>query len=1561
MSKFRKSYEISLWDLVPSEEGYNERKGRVIGSDTMTGQSRAINPELTVNINGSCTFKFSMATKYFEFGDYVDNPNVKDLVNEKIIKLKYDDEWYDLILKDIEETSKNINTYSCEALHINQLSRTGYELEFDNELENNMGTAAELSNKILVNTDWIVDEENSDFLQQKKEDYLYEAKLGEDISVIKILKDKRTTDFTPVTIAAGSIVYLFYSDVNTKNETIQLIYRDTTKGDYKTDENRIVINADNYIIQDVVYNGDAPAFVSNILEVSYNLKGEKIVQSQRTKYDSALKRMVGIYNKDEEEYYGYTNTVYDTPDLVKNFLVNTKDFSNTYGWSGAVFATSGGSIINTTHTTGIISADYNLGEVTDWIDLEPMLTLGEDYTLSISPTHPLIVYNSGIISNKTAIGGFAAGEKYYFRYRADKKLDPFIAQYEIGDKGEYKPLNYTIGEGHNTDPIFEFDTHYSDGNYNFCEATCLKSVSEKELQDGNYGFFLNISVTDTQIFDIQFFKKVLDENGVVITPDSTNQMLSPAYKTEYLYYKPNQEINSAEELVYEYRGYENNIQYIPNIDYSGEMIRSISGSKSNCFNLLQSICEMFECWIDFNIEHDYSGKALNKSIRFKKYIGEENYAGFKRGINLKNEQRTLDSGHIVTKLYVENNANEFAKNGFCTIARAKENPLKGNVIFNFDHYINTGILDYEEVQKDLNKLYLDGGDLKEIIQFNSDKLTEINAAILQYESLKTTYDSLVQEGKQEFESACEMVQNYKSISYETAKTKVKDISDLTLQKYTVEAINLENKLSENIELLNDYTAKLEEYQAAADELIAENEEAMGQYQILEDEFIDKYRTFIQEGTWIDENYMDDDLYYLDALSVAYTSSKPEVSYNLNVMDISCQEDYENYEVKIGDKTYIEDPEFFGWNVVNGLKTPRKEEVVVSQIVYELDDPSNNQVTIQNYRSQFENFFQRVGASVKTVEYRSGAYERSAKAVTSTGEISYNSLQKTFQNNAIELSNAKEQSVVWGDKGITVTAQDNINNILRIINTGLFLSQDGGNTWTAGVTAGGINTNLLTTGILHAEKVQIMSGDKPTFMWNAHGINAYEWGSNTSGEAEKVNYNKFVRYDQYGLYGYYEKTEAGVDYNLTQPFSPNSASEVLSNENVLFALSWAGLKLRTLNGGFNVDENGVTIKNLKGDTVFSADYNGDLSITGIVTAKKGEIGGWTIHSGKLTAGTEASGVAMIQAPSGNIGNVLAIGHAEYNADGSVNNYNTCAFRVTKAGILYATGAEITGTITAEEGSIGGWTIGGTTLKSKNGEITLRSSSTNDIFNAIYMNNGAFYVRNNGYMHASDGDIGGWKLTSQGFSGNPIYVGETSNTFALDVNGNFVGKHMILYRGDESSPGHIEMGCTIDKQGLLGLPSIYFYEYNANNMRAYEGYITLSNGCMILNAENGVLTEQLSATSLATEDFSQTSDIRLKNTIEPLSNKYLSLLDKIDAKSFYLNKASRDVQRLGFIAQDVVAAAQEVGLNVDDLAAVLKDKSENEYYSLDYIQFIPILWQVVKELKSKIEELENLTKS
>jgi len=81
------------------------------------------------------------------------------------------------------------------------------------------------------------------------------------------------------------------------------------------------------------------------------------------------------------------------------------------------------------------------------------------------------------------------------------------------------------------------------------------------------------------------------------------------------------------------------------------------------------------------------GYRQKKWVTFHEYIGKDNYAGFRYGVNLKSIQRTLDSNGVVSKLIVKNNANQFAESGFCSIARAQENPIGENFIYDFSYYI----------------------------------------------------------------------------------------------------------------------------------------------------------------------------------------------------------------------------------------------------------------------------------------------------------------------------------------------------------------------------------------------------------------------------------------------------------------------------------------------------------------------------------------------------------------------------------------------------------------------------------------------------------------------------------------------------------------------------------------------------------------------------------------------------------------------------------------------------------------------------------------------------------
>jgi hypothetical protein len=73
------------------------------------------------------------------------------------------------------------------------------------------------------------------------------------------------------------------------------------------------------------------------------------------------------------------------------------------------------------------------------------------------------------------------------------------------------------------------------------------------------------------------------------------------------------------------------------------------------------------------------------------------------------------------------------------------------------------------------------------------------------------------------------------------------------------------------------------------------------------------------------------------------------------------------------------------------------------------------------------------------------------------------------------------------------------------------------TWSTGITGRGINATYLNAGIIDVEKIRIMKGSFPSFRWDSDGISAYQF-KQESGLPTNFNYGKFVRLDQYGLYG-----------------------------------------------------------------------------------------------------------------------------------------------------------------------------------------------------------------------------------------------------------------------------------------------------------------------------------------------------------------------------------------------------------------------------------------------------------
>jgi len=103
----------------------------------MTSWTRAREPKMVENINGTHTFSFKVFSSYIDeiTGEQKSNPFSPYLINERKVKVFWQDEWYDLVIKNIDEdSSDNSAVYTCKDIFITELSKNGYNIELTSDL-----------------------------------------------------------------------------------------------------------------------------------------------------------------------------------------------------------------------------------------------------------------------------------------------------------------------------------------------------------------------------------------------------------------------------------------------------------------------------------------------------------------------------------------------------------------------------------------------------------------------------------------------------------------------------------------------------------------------------------------------------------------------------------------------------------------------------------------------------------------------------------------------------------------------------------------------------------------------------------------------------------------------------------------------------------------------------------------------------------------------------------------------------------------------------------------------------------------------------------------------------------------------------------------------------------------------------------------------------------------------------------------------------------------------------------------------------------------------------------
>lgn len=359
--------------------------------------------------------------------------------------------------------------------------------------------------------------------------------------------------------------------------------------------------------------------------------------------------------------------------------------------------------------------------------------------------------------------------------------------------------------------------------------------------------------------------------------------------------------------------------------------------------------------------------------------------------------------------------------------------------------------------------------------------------------------------------------------------------------------------------------------------------------------------------------------YLDALEVAKTNAYPQVSYEI---DVSAYGEW-----------FIREAYNMLARIANINDASLKFENVqgyISELALNLNQPWNDKITIQNYKTKFEDLFSSIVASTEDMKANSYSYGIAAGAFTAGGSIKQSTLQNTI--NKVNLNYAFNNGNLTIDElnGIWATSE---NGVVAIRGGGIFCAnQKDGNgnwLWNTGITPSGINANLLTAGQIDTNLIRIFAGDDLRFQLNADGLYAFKNSSISGGEAD---YSNYVVHNSEGLFLTNVK-DNGEKINRVE-------------------ISWDGLILR----------------NNSGDTVFNADNDGNLTIVGNIQAATGKIGGWDILEKSLQSEDGTAGMCSDTTGTSADDKVFWVGNE--------------TFKVQHDGTMWATNAYVKGTVSAK---------------------------------------------------------------------------------------------------------------------------------------------------------------------------------------------------------------------------------------------------------------------------------------
>lgn len=273
-----------------------------------------------------------------------------------------------------------------------------------------------------------------------------------------------------------------------------------------------------------------------------------------------------------------------------------------------------------------------------------------------------------------------------------------------------------------------------------------------------------------------------------------------------------------------------------------------------------------------------------------------------------------------------------------------------------------------------------------------------------------------------------------------------------------------------------------------------------------------------------------------------------------------------------------------------------------------------------------------------------------------------------------------------------------------------------------------------------------------------------------------------------------------------------------------------------------------------------------------------------------------------------------------------------FRVSALGELTAQSADITGTVHATAGSIGGAVI-------ENGVLRVPAASISGTLAASQISADVITTANWSAQRVSAAMVASDVLTTQNLSAQSLSAGQiTSGTLAAE---------------------RISSGSSW-LSGLYAAQANFTTAYSTW-FRAASGSFTATYGPSTINGTTGYGTGSYSITLSALA--SSASDRDVKNSIEPLPEAYDALFDALEPVRYRYNAGSSGRYHTGFVAQQVAEAAAAAGLTLGDLAAVVRFTDEEAAartdgcrWALRRDELVALNTSQVQRLKRRVAALE-----